>query len=109
VVLVGAGVERLQLSSGVLLAEGDAEGHRIADGIPAGGLGEPPAEGSLAGGGDGIGLAGPWPGLSEADVTHLGQHRKFAVDLAPRHRPVRPEATFGSRHELTAGHRPIVE
>src|SRR4029453_5915023 len=64
VVLVGTGVERLQLVAGVLLAEGDPQGDRVTDRIAAGRLGEPPAEGTLAGGSDGIGLAGPWPRLT---------------------------------------------
>ena len=48
-------------------------------------------------------------GLAEADIAHVGKNRQFAVDLAPRHRPVGPEAAFGSRHELSAGHRPLVK
>ena len=36
VVLVGAGVERLELATGVLLAEGDTQGDRVTDRIAAG-------------------------------------------------------------------------
>ena len=102
-------VEGLQLAAGVLLAERDPQGDRVAQRLPAGRLGEPPAERALAGGGDRVGLAGPRPGLAEPDVTQLGQRRQFAVDLAARHRPVRPEPALGGRHQLSAGHRPIVQ
>src|SRR5690606_26507981 len=100
VVLDGVFLQLLQLRGAQHVTEAEPQGHRVAQGVPAGRLGQPPLEGPSAGGGDRVRLAGAWARLARPHVPLLGQRRELPVDLAPRHGPEAAQTLLGERHEL---------
>jgi hypothetical protein len=103
-------VDELGHRAGLLVrAEADPQHQRVAGVVSAGLLGQPGAEGALAGGRHRVRLGRARAELAGADVAGVGQPGQLAVDLAAGDAPERLHPLLRRGDQLAAGHRPLVQ